>query len=254
MKVILSPAKSIDTTKVKGSYSFSIPYFINDSEKLVQKLKRIKANKLADIMHISMDLAELNEQRFTNWQVPTQQTAEIVPSVLAFSGEVYRGLDAHSLDEVELERANQSIRILSGLYGMLKPLDLMVPYRLEMGTKWEISPKTKNLYQFWGKKIAEELNKEMSVSEVVVNLASTEYFKAVDKKILKAKVITPVFKDFKNGDYKIVMMYAKHARGAMARYIVKNDITDPEELKLYDVDGYTFDVNQSTETDWVFAR
>jgi uncharacterized protein len=254
MKVLLSPAKSIDTTKVKGSYSFSIPHFINDSEKLVQKLRRIKAKKLAELMHISMDLAELNEQRFTNWQVPTQQTPDVVPSILAFSGEVYRGLDAHSLDEVELGRANQSIRILSGLYGMLKPLDLMVPYRLEMGTKWEVSPKIKNLYQFWGKKIAEELNKEMSANEVVVNLASTEYFKAVDKKTLKAKVITPMFKDFKNGDYKIVMMYAKHARGAMARYIVKNDITDPEELKLYDVDGYTFDVNQSTETDWVFVR
>jgi cytoplasmic iron level regulating protein YaaA (DUF328/UPF0246 family) len=254
MKILLSPAKSIDTTKVKGSYSFSIPYFINDSEKLVQKLKRIKANKLADMMHISMDLAELNEQRFTNWQVPSQQTAEIVPSVLAFSGEVYRGLDAHSLDKAELSRANEKIRILSGLYGMLKPLDLMVPYRLEMGTKWEISPKTKNLYQFWGKKIAEELNREMSASEVVINLASTEYFKAVDKKTLKAKVITPMFKDFKNGEYKIVMMYAKHARGAMARYIVKNDITDPEELKLYNVDGYSFDVNQSTETELVFVR
>jgi cytoplasmic iron level regulating protein YaaA (DUF328/UPF0246 family) len=254
MKILLSPAKSIDTSKVKEAYAFSIPVFVAESEKLVQKLKRLKAKKLADMMHISMDLAELNELRYANWCIPTGQTEDVVPSVLAFSGEVYKGLDAHTLTPEEMNRANESIRILSGLYGILKPLDLMVPYRLEMGTKWEISPKTKNLYQFWGNKIAQQLNGEMANDEVVINLASTEYFKVVDRKTLKAKVITPVFKEFKNGDYKIVMMYAKHARGAMARYIVKKELTDPEELKLYDVDGYSFDINESTETEWVFVR
>lgn len=254
MKILLSPAKSIDVSKVTEMYPSSVPVFIQESEKLVQKLKRIKAKKLAEMMHISKDLAELNEQRYATWKVPTQQTDEIVPSVLAFSGEVYRGLDAFTFATEELNRANESIRILSGLYGVLKPLDLMVPYRLEMGTKWEITPKTKNLYQFWGKKIAQQLNSELINGEAVINLASTEYFKAVDKKTLKAQVITPVFKEFKNGDYKVVMMYAKHARGAMARYIVKNKLSNPEELKLYDVDGYSFDVNQSTESEWVFVR
>jgi len=133
-------------------------------------------------------------------------------------------------------------------------MDLIYPYRLEMGTKWEITPKTKNLYAFWGRKISEYLNNEMNSDEVIINLASTEYFKAVDLKILNSRVITPHFKDFKNGQLKIVMMYAKHQRGVMARYIIKNKLTNPEDLKLYNQDGYYFDVNSSTENDWVFVR
>lgn len=254
MKILLSPAKSIDTSKVTEAYSVSLPIFLKESEQLIAKLKKMSAKKLAKLMHISPDLAELNEMRFKNWDKPTVQTSDVIPAVLAFSGEVYRGLDALSMTEEDLNRANDQIRILSGLYGILKPMDLLVPYRLEMGTSWQITPKVKNLYQFWGKKLAQQLNLESGKEEVIINLASAEYFKAIDKKTLKSSVITPVFKEFKNGEYKIVMMYAKHARGAMARYIVKNKIETAEELKLYVVDGYSFDVNQSSETEWVFTR
>jgi uncharacterized protein len=156
--------------------------------------------------------------------------------------------------EEQLLRGQQMIRILSGLYGLLKPLDLMYPYRLEMGTKWQISPAVKNLYAFWGNKIAAQLNKETTEAEVIINLASNEYFKAVDLKTLTRQVITPVFKEFKGGDYKIVMMYAKHARGAMARYIVEHNLQNPEELKGYDVDGYRFHEALSSATEWVFTR
>jgi uncharacterized protein len=254
MKILLSPAKSIDTKDIPSFTDFSVPHFLKETSSLVSKLKKMKAKKLADMMHVSMDLAELNEMRYKNWQDPLIQTEEIVPCVMAFSGEVYRGFDARSLNIEELRIANDKIRILSGLYGILKPMDLMYPYRLEMGTKWEISPKIKNLYQFWGKKPAQFLNAEMEKDEVVLNLASTEYSKVIDKKTLKARVVTPIFKEFKNGEYKVVMMYAKHARGAMARYCIKNNISDPEQLKLYNVDGYHFDVNQSDENEWVFVR
>jgi cytoplasmic iron level regulating protein YaaA (DUF328/UPF0246 family) len=254
MKILLSPAKSIDTSKVTETYPVSHPLFLKESEQLITKLKKMSAKKLAKLMHISPDLAELNEIRFKNWEKPTVQTSEVIPAVLAFSGEVYRGLDALSLTEEDLNRANDQILILSGLYGILKPMDLLVPYRLEMGTSWQITPKVKNLYQFWGKKLAQQLNLELGKEDVIINLASAEYFKAIDKKTLKSTVITPVFKEFKNGEYKIVMMYAKHARGAMARYIVKNKIETAEELKLYEVDGYSFDVNQSTDSEWVFTR
>ena len=144
------------------------------------------------------------------------------------------------------------MRILSGLYGILKPLDVLYPYRLEMGTKWAVTPSKKNLYQFWGDKLANELNKEEQ--EIIVNVASTEYFKAVNPKKLKARVITPVFKEFKNGSYQVVMVYAKHARGAMARFVVQHNISDPEELKLFNTDGYQYDDNLSTENEWVFTR
>ena len=254
MKILLSPAKSIDTSKVTETYPVSHPLFLKESEQLITKLKKMSAKKLAKLMHISPDLAELNEIRYKNWEKPTVQTSEVIPAVLAFSGEVYRGLDALSLTEEDLNRANDQILILSGLYGILKPMDLLVPYRLEMGTSWQITPKVKNLYQFWGKKLAQQLNLELGKEDVIINLASAEYFKAIDKKTLKSTVITPVFKEFKNGEYKIVMMYAKHARGAMARYIVKNKIETAEELKLYSIDGYSFDVNQSTGAEWVFTR
>lgn len=254
MKILLSPAKSIDTKKKIEIDSYTTPIFLEEANKLVSKLKKLKAKKLGEMMHISPELAELNELRYKNWQDPIAPSDEIIQSIFAFSGEVYRGFDAYSLSTEEIQRAQQRIRILSGLYGILKPLDLLYPYRLEMGTKWMITPKTKNLYQFWGKKIAMELNSELENEEVVLNLASAEYFKAVDKKSLKHKVITPVFKEFKNGEYKVVMMFAKHARGAMARYVIQKNVTDPELLKLYDVDGYQFDVNQSSNDEWVFVR
>jgi cytoplasmic iron level regulating protein YaaA (DUF328/UPF0246 family) len=254
MKVIISPAKSIDTSNLIGLPELSVASFIKESNQLIGKLKKMSVKKLETMMHISKDLAELNHQRFNNWTEPLELSGDVAPSILAFNGEVYKGFDARSLTMEELAIAQNKIRILCGLYGILKPFDLLYPYRLEMGTKWEITPKQKNLYQFWGSKLSVFLNQEMEKDEVLVNLASTEYAKAIDRKTLKARVITPVFKEFKNGEYKIVMMYAKHARGAMARYIVKHNIEDPDQLKLYDVDGYQFDVNQSSENEWVFIR
>lgn len=254
MKILISPAKTIEPSNTNTVSEITIPHFLKESNQLISKLKKISVKKIESMMHISRDLAELNYARFQNWQEPVALDEEIIPAIFAFNGEVYKGFDAKTLTADELIKAQNSIRILSGLYGILKPLDLMYPYRLEMGTKWEITPKQKNLYQFWGSKLADFLNDEMEPGEKVINLASTEYSKAVDRKKMKASMITPVFKEFKNGEYKIVMMYAKHARGAMARYIVQNDLSDAEELKLYAVDGYQFDVNQSDENEWVFVR
>lgn len=254
MKVLLSPAKSIDTSSIPNIKDTSVASFLKESEQLVNKLKKFSVKKLEAMMHISRDLAELNKERYSNWTIPLEKTETIVPAAFAFNGEVYRGLDIQSFSDEELVKAQSVIRILSGMYGVLKPLDLMYPYRLEMGTKWQITSKHKNLYQFWGSKLSKFLNAELEKDEVLVNLASSEYFKAIDRKTLKAQVVTPIFKEFKNGEYKIVMMFAKHARGAMARYIVKHNVRDVEELKLYSVDGYSFDVNQSTEDEWVFTR
>lgn len=254
MKVLLSPAKSIDIAAIPDVKDASVATFLKESEQLVNKLRKFSVKKLETMMHISRDLAELNKDRYANWLLPTERTETIVPAVYAFNGEVYRGLDIQSFSEDELVRAQSTIRIVSGLYGLLKPFDLMVPYRLEMGTKWQVTPKQKNLYQFWGAKLSKFLNAETEKDEMIVNLASSEYFKAIDRKTLKARVVTPVFKEFKNGEYKIVMMYAKHARGAMARYIVQHDIKEVEDLKHYTIDNYSFDVHQSTEEEWVFVR
>jgi cytoplasmic iron level regulating protein YaaA (DUF328/UPF0246 family) len=163
-------------------------------------------------------------------------------------------LNAETLSPDELNKAQDRLRILSGLYGILKPLDLLVPYRLEMGTKWEVTPKQKNLYSFWGDKLTTYLNNELTDGEVVVNLASNEYAKVIEPKKLSSRIITPVFKEFKNGEYKTVMMYAKHARGKMTRYLIQNELDSIDQLKLYSEDGYLFDANLSTENDWVFVR
>jgi uncharacterized protein len=254
MKVIISPAKSINPVQLPQTDQYSIAKFLKETDVLVKKLKKLSSKKIAEMMHLSEDLAELNFNRYQNWVEPTGLADAIFPAISGFNGEVYKGIDAHSLSEDELKRLQETVYILSGIYGVLKPLDLIHPYRLEMGTKWQITPKTKNLYQFWGTKLTDFVNEEMSSDEVLINLASSEYFKALPFNKLNSKVITPHFKDFKNGTLKIVMMYAKHQRGAMARYIVQNNIQNPEDLKLYNLDGYSFDVNNSTDTDWVFIR
>lgn len=254
MKILLSPAKSIDTSNTPICQEVTLPYFEKETLTLAKKLAKMNVKKIMDLMSISRDLAELNVQRFKQFEFPNCQTTEIVPAAFAFSGEVYRGLDIRTLSSDELERANTSIRILSGLYGCLKPLDLLTPYRLEMGTRWQISAKAKSLYQFWGSKPTDLLNSELENGETIINLASAEYFKVIDQKRLKNDVITPVFKEFKDGQYKIVMMYAKHARGAMARYILQNDLKHPEELKTYAIDGYGYAENLSSEKEWVFVR
>lgn len=253
MKILLSPAKAMDMSKTLKSTLTSSPVFLSEAESLIGKLKKLSSKKIGEMMHLSKDLSDLNHQRYQEWTISTELNGNNIQVSAGFDGEVYRGLDTPSMNAKELEIAQDKVRILSGVYGVLKPLDVIYPYRLEMGTKWAVTPAKKNLYQFWGSKIAEQLNSE-NESGITINLASTEYFKAVDKKTLKGRVITPTFKEFKNGDYKVIMVFAKRARGSMARYIVQNNISDPEQIKLFDTDGYSFDVNQSTEDDWVFVR
>lgn len=253
LKVIISPAKSIDYKPIQTE-KYTTAQFIKEADSLAKKMKKLKVKELEKMMHISSDLAELNVTRYKNWELPVTKSELNFPCIAGFNGEAFKGLDAWSMSESMLNDAQERLRILSGLYGLLKPLDLVYPYRLEMGTKWAISEKAKNLYAFWGTKIAKQLNLELSATDTLVNLASSEYFKAVDLKTLKAKVITPIFKDFKNGEFKTIMMYAKHQRGAMSRYIIENKIEDVEVLKLYTGDGYTFDANASSENEWVFVR
>jgi cytoplasmic iron level regulating protein YaaA (DUF328/UPF0246 family) len=254
MKILLSPAKSIHQDKSYEKLYSSEIAFKNETNSLAKKLQKLSVKKMEKLMHISSELAQLNVQRYADWNDEISENTASFPAIYGFNGEVYKGFDADSLSEKQRLYAQEHVRILSGLYGILKPLDMIAPYRLEMGTKWDITPKIKNLYQFWDKKITTYLNNEFKENEPIINLASTEYFKAVDVKSLNAKVITPVFKEFKNGDYKIIMMFAKHARGAMARYIVNNELNDPEEIKLFSHDGYGFDANLSSENEWVFTR
>lgn len=254
MKILISPAKSIDSSvDIKTPYTTEA-VFLKEADSLMKKLSKFSVNKLMKLMHVSSDIAELNVERNTNWQPPKNRTETIKPAITVFTGEVYRGLDSSSFSDEDFEFANENLRILSGLYGILKPLDLLYPYRLEMGTKWQITPKTKNLYDFWGMKLNKQLTNELEKNEVIVNLASTEYFKAIQPKKINHQVITPIFKDFKNGEYKVIMMYAKNARGQMANYIIKNKLINPEELKAFNGNGYRFDANLSNEMEWVFTR
>ena len=254
MKILLSPAKSLHSACPVQVDTYSIPCFQKETTQLVSKLKRLKPTKLIELMHISSDLAELNAQRYSSWEFPTALTDSVFQSVFTFNGEAYRGLSAETLTAEELNKAQEKLRILSGLYGILKPLDLMFPYRLEMGTKWEITPKQKNLYAFWGDKLTTYLNNELTEGDVVVNLASNEYAKVIQPMKLSTLMVTPVFKEYKNGEYKTVMMYAKHARGKMARYLIQNELESIDQLKLYSEDRYQFDENLSSEREWVFVR
>jgi len=255
MKILLSPAKSLDfETKASTKSAATTAIFLKEADYLARKLQKMSAKKIGQLMHLSTELAHLNHDRYQHWETPETASDLNKPCIFAFTGEVYKGFDAATLDAAELKRAQEQVRILSGLYGLLKPLDLMYPYRLEMGTKWNVTPKTKNLYAYWGSKIARELNQESGAEETIINLASAEYFKVVDKTVLKAQIITPVFKEAKGGEYRIVMMYAKHARGAMARYIIQKDLKKAEDLKAYAVDGYAYNERLSTEDEWVFTR
>lgn len=252
MKILLSPAKNIDMSRTVATTQTSAPHFIKDAEALMGKMRKFSAGKIGKMMSLSKELAELNFQRNQNWRPITELNGENAHAVAIFNGEVYRGLDALTMTMANLERAQADLRILSGLYGILKPLDVMYPYRLEMGTKWAVTPAKKNLYQYWGKRIADQLNSEEK--ECIVNLASAEYFKAADAKNIKARVITPVFKEFKNGTYTMLMVYAKQARGRMARFIIDQGIQDVEQIKTFALDGYAFDANLSSADEWVFTR
>lgn len=252
MKIIISPAKSLDFENKATTNVYTQPRFLEQSEKLNKKLKTISRKKLGELMKISDDLASLNYDRNQEWQPPfTLDNAK--QAVFSFTGEVYRGIDVNSLSEDKIPALQDKLRILSGLYGLLKPLDLIQPYRLEMGTKLKVG-RADNLYKFWDTTLAESLNEELADNELLINLASSEYFKALPKKALKVPMITPVFKDFKNGQYKTIMTFAKKARGLMVRYIIDNNIETLEELKGFDVEGYGFSQEMSTETELVFTR
>jgi hypothetical protein len=254
MKILLSPAKSLDYDRTIATPNASVAPFLEKAEHLAHKLKSMSPKKIATLMHLSPTLADLNYARYQAWKSPTVQSSTAKPAATVFTGEVYKGLDIDTFTPSDFERAQQQLFILSGLYGILRPLDLMYPYRLEMGTKWAITPKTKNLYHYWGTQLSEYLNKETTEDEVIINLASTEYFKAIDKKTLRRRVITPVFKELKGDQFKVVMMYAKHARGAMARDIIQQGYTNIEDLKGYSVDGYTYNERLSTPNEWVYVR
>jgi len=252
MKIVISPAKSLDYDSKVPTTQFTEGIFLNEAEKLSAVLKKKSPKKLSELMSISVNLGELNWQRNQDWQLPfTLENAK--QAVFAFKGDVYIGLDAYSLSQDKIDQLQHKLRILSGQYGLLKPLDLMQPYRLEMGTKLKVGRK-ENLYQFWDDKVTSQLNSELDDDDFLVNLASNEYFKVIKPKLLKAPVITPVFKDYKNGKLKIISFFAKKARGLMVRYIIDNNIETVEGLKGFNYEGYAFDSNLSSENELVFTR
>lgn len=253
MKIVLSPAKSLDFKSKLPTSRGTQPQFLDTAIKINRKMERQSREKLQDLMDISSKLAELNYERYKTFEEEhTKENSR--PAIYAFAGDVYTGLDAYSIPIDKLERLQDSLRILSGMYGILKPLDLIQPYRLEMGTSIGIDRKD-NLYGVWEKKITDSLNYELKKDELFINLASNEYFKAIDKKRLNVPVITPVFKDLKNGKLKIISFFAKKARGAMVRYIIDKDIDSIEGLKGFDYEGYRFSENDSPkENELVFVR
>lgn len=254
MLAVISPAKTLDYESPLPSLLHTQPEFIAQTQQLIEVCRQLTPEQVASLMKVSDKIAGLNVARFAQWQ-PEFTLDNARQAIFAFKGDVYTGLDASSLGEEDLAFAQQHLRMLSGLYGILKPLDLMQPYRLEMGTSLT-NPKGSNLYQFWGSLLAEKLNEALSTqqNQVVVNLASNEYFKAVSLTHLAAEVITPVFKDYKNGQYKVISFYAKKARGMMARYLIEQRLTAPEGLKEFNEAGYYFVPEASNHKEWVFQR
>lgn len=252
MKIILSPAKSLDFENAKLVEEQSIPAFIEDASYLVGKLKKFSPKKIKSLMGVSDAIAHLNFDRYQSWEYPFSGQAK--QAMFVFTGEAYRGLDANSLSATELNNANQKLRILSGLYGILRPFDMMLPYRLEMGTSFKVTPTKTNLYKYWGDRVAKQLETEMEPDEVLVNVASNEYSKVLNLKNFKRRVITCVFKEERNGEYKAIMTFAKRARGLMTRFIVQEGIEEVEHLKAFDLDGYAFNAALSTEDEFVYTR
>lgn len=254
MLLVVSPAKNLDFESPLATQQFTQPELLPDAQLLVERCLKLTPADLSSLMSISDKLAGLNTARFSQWSQPfTPDNAR--QAVLAFNGDVYTGLDAISFSEDDFAFAQKHFRILSGLYGLLKPLDLMQAYRLEMGTKLD-NVRGKNLYEFWGDIITEKLNQALveQGDNILINLASTEYFKSVKKAKLKGDIITPGFKDWKNGQYKMISFFAKKARGLMARYIIQNQLTDVEQLKSFDLGGYQFSAEFSKGNDWIFTR
>ena len=256
MIIVLSPAKSLDYETPPHVKKHTIPDFVDDAAELIGGLRHLSPQQIGTLMDISDPLAQLNFQRYAEWS-PKFDTRNAKQAVLAFNGDVYEGFDAKTLSSADLDFAQKHVRVLSGLYGLLRPLDLLQPYRLEMGTRF-VNARGKDLYAFWGERITQALNAQLKkntrAARVLVNCASGEYFKSVRPKLLEAPVITPVFEDWKGGRYKIISFHAKRARGLMARYAVENRLDAPEQLKGFDAEGYAFDAGASNDSTFVFRR
>ena len=254
MLMLISPAKKLDFETVANTKDYTEASFLEDSMELIEELRELSEKDVSKLMKLSDALAELNYNRFHDFSLPFD-LENAKQALYAFRGDVYTGLDADTLTKKELKFAQKHLRILSGLYGLLKPLDLMQAYRLEMGTKFK-NTRGKDLYEFWGMKLTDELNATLKKqkTEVLLNLASNEYFKSVKKKEINAEIINPVFKDEKNGQYKIISFYAKKARGLMVRYVLDNQITDVEDIKNFDYEDYSYSADLSKGNDWVFTR
>jgi len=254
MLILLSPSKTIDTVTKVSCKNFTQPFSIADSNNLVRILKTLSTNELSRLMSISPKLSQLNYDRFQHWNI-SHNLSNSKQAILSFKGEVFTGLDAISFSEDELQYTQTHLIILSGLYGMLRPLDLIQPYRLEISTKLSLK-NNNNLYTFWQDKITENLNRIIKTQNnpTMVNLASNEYFKVINKKNLQTKIITPIFKEYKNGNYKVVTIYAKKARGFMTNYILKNKLEKIGDLKFFDNEGYYFNEALSDDKQFVFTR
>ena len=254
MLLVISPAKTLDFDTPPSIQLASQPGFLKESQQLIDTLSQYSPAELSTLMSLSDKLAVLNSTRYESWSPPfTPDNAK--QAVLAFKGDVYTGLQTDDFSAGDAEFAQQHLRILSGLYGVLKPLDLIQPYRLEMGTRLD-NARGKDLYEFWGTRLTDYINNALAEmnSDTLINLASNEYFKALKKGTLAARIITPVFKDLKNGKYKIISFFAKQARGSMARHIIKNRITQPEDIKAFNEAGYGFNAKLSDAHQWVFTR
>jgi cytoplasmic iron level regulating protein YaaA (DUF328/UPF0246 family) len=254
MLLVISPAKTLDFETLSHTQLFSQGDYLTQAQDLIDVLAPMPPQDIAQLMKLSDELAALNTARYGSWHTPfTMDNAK--QAILAFKGDVYTGLEAQTLTDAQLEFSQSHMRILSGLYGLLRPLDLMQAYRLEMGTKLD-NPKGKDLYAYWGDTLTQGLNQLLNqeTNPILINLASNEYFKAVKIKQLTGRLVTPVFKDRKHGNYKIISFFAKKARGMMARYIIENQFTDVEDLKAFDKAGYYYSEEQSTDNQWVFLR
>ena len=255
MLILVSPAKTLDYESELDVKDFSVAPLLSDSELLIKELQQKNPDDLSSLMGLSEKLSLLNFDRNMNWTRPTKPSDSARQAIFAFKGDVYQGLDASSLSKSEIKYANKNLCILSGLYGLLKPLDLMYPYRLEMGTKMK-NNRGNNLYEFWGSKVTELLN-DLAIenrSKAIVNLASVEYFSVLKTDQINLPIINPVFKDYKNGQYKIVSFFAKKARGLMSRFIIQNKIKKSEDLMDFNLDGYRYSKKESKENSPVFLR
>lgn len=254
MLALISPAKTLDYETALPTDIYTQPRLLEQSQQLIDVCRKLSATEIASLMTVSEKIANLNVERFRDWNAEFD-FSNARQALFAFKGDVYTGLDAYHLKDQDIDFAQQHLRMLSGLYGLLRPLDLMMPYRLEMGTKLKNS-RGNNLYEFWGSIITDQINQDLAEidAKLLVNLASDEYYKSVNEKKIQAEIIKPVFLDQKNGKYKVISFYAKKARGLMARYLIENKLSQVEQLKAFDSEGYYFDAESSSDKELVFKR